>query len=57
MVERRSLEEAHAEEEVTHLKQANRRVIDGLIEDNSQMSLRNGSHGRDLIVGTTGQMG
>ena len=39
MVERRSLEEAHAEEEVTRLKQAIRRVIDELMEDNSQISL------------------
>jgi phosphotransferase system enzyme I (PtsI) len=50
MVERRSLEEAHAEEEVTRLKQAIRRVIDELMEDNSQMSLRIGKKEGEIFL-------
>jgi phosphotransferase system enzyme I (PtsI) len=50
MVERRSLEEAHAEEEVTRLKQAIRRVIDELMEDNSQMSLRIGKKEAEIFL-------
>ncbi len=42
MVERRSLEKAYEEEEVARLKQAIRKVVDELLEDNSQMTLRSG---------------
>jgi phosphoenolpyruvate-protein phosphotransferase (PTS system enzyme I) len=50
MVERRSLEEAHAEEEVARLKQAIRRVIDELMEDNSQMSQRIGKKDAEIFL-------
>ena len=50
MVERRSLEEAHAEEEVARLKQAIRRVVDELMEDNSQMSLRIGKKDAEIFL-------
>jgi phosphotransferase system enzyme I (PtsI) len=49
MVERRSLEEAHAEEEVSRLKQAIRRVVDELMEDNSQMSLKIGKKEAEIF--------
>ena len=38
MIERRSLEESHAEEEVARLKEAIRRVVDELMKDNLEMS-------------------
>jgi phosphotransferase system enzyme I (PtsI) len=50
MVERRSLKEAHAEEEVTRLKQAIRRVIDELMEDNLQMSKRIGKKEAEIFL-------
>jgi phosphotransferase system enzyme I (PtsI) len=50
MVERRSLEEAHAEEEVVRLKQAIRRVIDELMEDNSQISQRIGKKDAEIFL-------
>jgi phosphoenolpyruvate-protein phosphotransferase (PTS system enzyme I) len=50
MVERRSIEEAHAEEEVAHLKQAIRRVVDELMEDNSQMSLKIGKKDAEIFL-------
>jgi len=50
MVERRSLEEAHAEEEVSRLKQAIRRVVDELMEDNSQMSLKIGKKEAEIFL-------
>jgi phosphoenolpyruvate-protein phosphotransferase (PTS system enzyme I) len=40
LVERRGLEEGHAEKEITRLNQAIRQVIDELIEDNFQTSKR-----------------
>jgi phosphotransferase system enzyme I (PtsI) len=50
MVERRSLEEAHAEEEVTRLKQAIRRVIDELMEDNFRISQRVGKKEAEIFL-------
>jgi phosphoenolpyruvate-protein phosphotransferase (PTS system enzyme I) len=50
MVERRSIEEAHAEEEVARLKQAIRRVVDELMEDNSQMSLKIGKKDAEIFL-------
>jgi phosphotransferase system enzyme I (PtsI) len=50
MVERRSVEEAHAEEEVARLKQAIRRVIDELMEDTSQMSQRIGKKDAEIFL-------
>jgi phosphotransferase system enzyme I (PtsI) len=50
MVERRSLEEAHAEEEVTRLKQAIRRVIDELMEDNFRISQRIGKKEAEIFL-------
>ena len=55
MVERRSLEEAHAEEEVARLKQAIRRVVDELMEDNSQMSLEDRQEGKQRSFSLTSQ--
>ncbi len=49
-VERRSPEEAHAEEEVTRLKQAIRQVIDELIEDNLQTSMRIGKKEAEIFL-------
>jgi phosphoenolpyruvate-protein phosphotransferase (PTS system enzyme I) len=49
-IERRSLEEAHAEEEVTRLKQAIRQVIDELMEDNLQMSMRIGKREAEIFL-------
>ncbi|NWG02847.1 MAG: phosphoenolpyruvate--protein phosphotransferase [Syntrophaceae bacterium] len=50
MVERRNLEEAHAEEEVAHLKEAIRQVTDELMEDNSQLSLRIGKKEAEIFL-------
>jgi phosphotransferase system enzyme I (PtsI) len=50
MVERRSLDEAHAEEEVSRLKQAIRRVVDELMEDNLQMSMRIGKKEAEIFL-------
>ena len=50
MVERRSLEEAHAEEEVTRLKRAIRRVIDELMEDSFQISQRIGKKEAEIFL-------
>jgi phosphoenolpyruvate-protein phosphotransferase (PTS system enzyme I) len=50
MVERRSIEEAHAEEEVARLKQAIRRVVDELMEDNSQVSLKIGKKDAEIFL-------
>lgn len=50
MVERRSLEETHAEEEVTRLKQAIRRVVDELMEDNFQISQRIGKKEAEIFL-------
>jgi len=50
MVERRSLKEVHAEEEVTRLKQAIRRVIDELTEDNLQKSMRIGKKEAEIFL-------
>jgi phosphotransferase system enzyme I (PtsI) len=50
MVERRSIEEAHAEQEVTRLKQAIRRVVDELMEDSSQMSLKIGKNEAEIFL-------
>jgi phosphoenolpyruvate-protein phosphotransferase (PTS system enzyme I) len=49
-VERRSIEEAHAEEEVSRLKQAIRQVIDELMEDNSQISLKIGKKEAEIFL-------
>jgi phosphoenolpyruvate-protein phosphotransferase (PTS system enzyme I) len=49
-VQRRTVEEAHAEEEVTRLKQAVRRVIDELMEDNSQISLKIGQKEAEIFL-------
>ena len=38
LVERRSVEEGHAEQEIVRLKQAIRHVIDELIQDNLRVS-------------------
>jgi len=50
MVERRSLEETHADEEVARLKQAIRRVIDELMEDNFQISQRIGKKEAEIFL-------
>jgi hypothetical protein len=50
MVERRSVEEAHAEEEVSRLKQAIRQVIDELMEDNFQISQRIGKKEAEIFL-------
>jgi phosphotransferase system enzyme I (PtsI) len=50
MIESRSLEQTHAEEEVNRLKQAIHRVIDELMEDNSQMSLKIGKKEAEIFL-------
>jgi phosphotransferase system enzyme I (PtsI) len=50
MVEKRSREAAHAEEEAARLKQAIRRVIDELMEDNSQLSLKIGKKDAEIFL-------
>jgi phosphotransferase system enzyme I (PtsI) len=50
MVERRSLEEVRAEEEVRRLKQAIRRVVDELMEDNSEMALKVGKKDAEIFL-------
>jgi phosphotransferase system enzyme I (PtsI) len=50
MVERRGLEEARAEEEVARLKQAMRRAVDELMEDNSQMALKIGKKNAEIFL-------
>jgi phosphotransferase system enzyme I (PtsI) len=50
MIERRNLEEAHAEEEVSRLKQAIRQVIDELMEDKLQMSLKIGKKEAEIFL-------
>jgi phosphotransferase system enzyme I (PtsI) len=50
MVERRRVEEAHAEEEVSRLKQAIRQVIDELMEDNFRISQRVGKKEAEIFL-------
>jgi phosphotransferase system enzyme I (PtsI) len=50
MIESRSLEQAYAEEEVARLKQAIRQVIDELMEDSSQISLKIGKKEAEIFL-------
>jgi phosphoenolpyruvate-protein phosphotransferase (PTS system enzyme I) len=50
MVERRSLKESHAEEEVARLKEAIRRVVDELMKDNLEMSKRIGKRKAGIFL-------
>jgi phosphoenolpyruvate-protein phosphotransferase (PTS system enzyme I) len=50
MVERRTLEQARAKEEVNRLKQAIRRVIDELMGDSSQMALKIGKRDAEIFL-------
>ncbi len=50
MVERRTIEEVRAEEEVSRLKQAIRRVVDELMKDSSQMALKIGKRDAEIFL-------
>jgi phosphotransferase system enzyme I (PtsI) len=50
MVERRSVEEAHAEEEVARLKQAIRRAVEELMEDKSKIALKIGKKDAEIFL-------
>ena len=50
LVERRSVEEGRADEEISRLKQAIREAIDELIQDNLRVSQEIGTRGAEIFL-------